>query len=160
MCYFRYVRAREDTFKRPADYEQLIQLSADRFVVPEILFRPSVINESRMGISEAAISTIRRFPQEQQHYLFRNVVLAGGNCLFEGFKQRLTQELEVALPEFGEVNVSTLNDPQLNPWFGGKCLAENADYFDNLKVTKAEYEEHGESICEKRFIRSRPRKTV
>ncbi|XP_055339484.1 actin-related protein 6-like [Paramacrobiotus metropolitanus] len=152
-----FLKPVEQTFDRPGEHEQSIRLTADRFVVPEILFRPSAVGDTRMGVGEAAVEAIRRAPEDKRLYLFRNMVLTGGNCRLPGFRERFMQEVAPEVPEFGEAELMPVKDPIAAAWFGGKSMVESGVY-DKLCVTKAEYMEHGENVCERKFVRSCPKR--
>ena len=112
----------------------MIHLTADRFVAPEILFRPSIIGDVRMGVAEAMVDSVRRFPPKTQLYLFRNIILTGGCCAFPGFRERLLQEVGSEVPEYGEVDAMLLGgDPVTTAWHGGKALAENAALLEKMQ---------------------------
>ena len=128
-------------------------------MAPEILFHPSVVGDERKGLAEACVESARRFTKDEQYAVFRNIVLTGGCCKFEGLKDRLVKEIEPEVPEFGQVEAMALGDPIPTAWYGGKALAESA-LFDKMKVTKAEYEEEGEAICEMKFIRATSKSSV
>jgi len=49
-----------------------------------------------------------------------------------------------------ELIVKEMPEAQTYAWQGGKSLASGPD-FDDLVVTKKMYEEHGHSICVKKF---------
>ena len=118
-----------------------------------------MVGDERKGLAEACVESVRRFTKDERYALFRNIVLTGGCCKFEGFKSRLTKEIGPEVPEFGQVEAMALGDPISTAWYGGKALAESP-LFDKMKVTKAEYEEKGETICEMKFIRATSKNAV
>lgn len=89
--------------------EQLLQMSNERFTVPEILFNPSTLGKpdrnsydggadmltqtmtglNQAGIAEAVMQSIASLPLELQGMFWSNVVCVGGNCAFAGFEGRL-----------------------------------------------------------------------
>lgn len=68
---------------------QFIRMNNERFQVPELLFHPSDVNISEMGISEAIVHCIQLTPEDVQPHLNKNIVLTGGNALFPGFRERV-----------------------------------------------------------------------
>jgi len=49
-----------------------------------------------------------------------------------------------------ELNIKAMQEANTYAWKGGQSLASSSD-FDDLIVTKKMYEEHGHSICIKKF---------
>uniref|UniRef100_A0A8D3DMC6 Actin-related protein 6 n=1 Tax=Scophthalmus maximus TaxID=52904 RepID=A0A8D3DMC6_SCOMX len=130
--------------------EQILRLANERFAVPEMLFHPSDIGIQEMGIPEAIVHSIQSLPEEMQPHFYQNIVLTGGNSLFPGFRQRLETELRSLAPAHLPVSVLQPANPICHPWEGGKLLAHDPDY-DELVVTRDEYEENGHYICEEKF---------
>ncbi|CAL8291888.1 unnamed protein product [Boreogadus saida] len=130
--------------------EQILRLTNERFAVPETLFHPSDIGIQEMGIPEAVVRSISRMPPEIQPHLYQNVVLTGGNCLFPGFRERVQREVRALAPADLPVAVLLPPNPVGYAWEGGKLLADNPDY-DEMVVTREEYEENGHFICEEKF---------
>ncbi|KAK0132876.1 Actin-related protein 6 [Merluccius polli] len=130
--------------------EQILRLTNERFAVPETLFHPSDIGIQEMGIPEAVVRSIRTMPEEMQPHFYKNIVVTGGNCLFPGFRERVLRDVRALAP--AEFPVSVLLPPNAvgYAWEGGKLLADNPDY-DEMVVTREEYEENGHFICEEKF---------
>uniref|UniRef100_A0A5F9DJK8 Actin related protein 6 n=1 Tax=Oryctolagus cuniculus TaxID=9986 RepID=A0A5F9DJK8_RABIT len=130
--------------------EQILRLANERFAVPEILFNPSDIGIQEMGIPEAIVYSIQNLPEEMQPHFFRNIVLTGGNSLFPGFRDRVYSEVRCLTPTDYDVSVVLPENPITYAWEGGKLISENDD-FEDMVVTREDYEENGHSICEEKF---------
>ncbi|XP_047658631.1 actin-related protein 6 isoform X1 [Tachysurus fulvidraco] len=130
--------------------EQMLRLTNERFAVPEMLFHPSDIGIQEMGIPEAIVNSISKMPEEMQPHFFKNIVLTGGNTLFSGFRDRVYQEVRALAPSEFDVSVIQPQNPICYPWTGGKLLAENPD-FEDMVVTREDYEENGHYVCEEKF---------
>ncbi|KAG4215119.1 hypothetical protein ERO13_A01G157600v2 [Gossypium hirsutum] len=94
--------------------------------------------------------------------LMRNIVLSGGSTMFKDFHRRLQRDLkkivdarvQAATAHHGgdikakpvEVHVVSHPIQRFAVWFGGSVLASTPEFFEACH-TKAEYEEHGASIC-------------
>lgn len=129
------------TAKKDDDY-QVLRLNNERFSVPEILFHPSDIGISQMGIAEATIDAINACPEETRPHLFANIIVVGGTARFKGLIERLQKEVRSMAPEWYDVSVSTSDDPLTHSWFGGKHLADDPE-FEDMCITRQEYEEKG-----------------
>lgn len=88
--------ALEKTYLLPDD--ENITIAEERFRVPELLFRPSLIGLEGVGVHEAVFQALLQCDQDAREELFANVVLAGGTTMFPGLAQRLTQELTTLAP--------------------------------------------------------------
>lgn len=130
--------------------EQILRLANERFAVPEMLFHPSDIGIQEMGIPEAIVHSIQSLPEEMQPHFYQNIVLTGGNTLFPGLRERLEAELRSLVPAHLPVSVLLPVNPVCYSWEGGKLLAHNPDY-DEMVVTREDYEENGHCICEDKF---------
>ncbi|TSK28083.1 Actin-related protein 6 [Bagarius yarrelli] len=130
--------------------EQILRLSNERFAVPEMLFHPSDIGIQEMGIPEAIITSISKMPEEMQPHFFKNIVLTGGNTLFPGFRDRVYKEVRALAPTEFDVSVIQPQNLICYAWEGGKLLAENPD-FEDMVVTREDYEENGHYVCEEKF---------
>uniref|UniRef100_A0A915KUA3 Actin-related protein 6 n=1 Tax=Romanomermis culicivorax TaxID=13658 RepID=A0A915KUA3_ROMCU len=128
--------------------EQSVRLNNERFAVPELIFRPSDIGLSEMGLAELIVHSINQCPEVLRPHLTKNIVLTGGCCKFPGFSKRVEQDVRSSVPEEYEVEVFLPDDPIGYAWFGGKCLA-SSNSLSNLLVTKKEYEECGSNACQK-----------
>ncbi|XP_027131625.1 actin-related protein 6 isoform X3 [Larimichthys crocea] len=130
--------------------EQILRLVNERFAVPEMLFHPADIGIQEMGIPEAIVDSIQSLPEDMQPHFYQNIVLTGGNTLFPGFRERLEAELRSLAPAHLPVSVLLPSNPICYPWEGGKLLAHSPDY-DEIVVTREDYEENGHCICEEKF---------
>uniref|UniRef100_A0A3Q4BS57 Actin-related protein 6 n=1 Tax=Mola mola TaxID=94237 RepID=A0A3Q4BS57_MOLML len=130
--------------------EQILRLVNERFAVPEMLFHPADIGIQEMGIPEAIVDSIQSLPEEMQPHFYQNIILTGGNTLFPGFRERLEAELRSLAPAYLPVSVRLPANPICYSWEGGKLLAHSPDY-DEIVVTREDYEENGHCICEEKF---------
>lgn len=134
---------------------QFVRLANERFQVPEILFYPSDVGISQVGIIETIVDSINSLPKQIHALLYKNIVLTGGNANIPGFKEKVLRGIRTYCPSQYEVNVYLPDDPISHAWFGGKALANQfSDILKRLVVTKKQYEESGENkrqICVEKF---------
>ncbi|MEQ2244735.1 Actin- protein 6, partial [Ilyodon furcidens] len=130
--------------------EQILRLVNERVAVPEMLFHPSDIGIQEMGIPEAIVHSVQSLPEEMQPHFYQNIVLTGGNSLFQGFRERLEAELRSLVPAHLPVSVFLPENPVCYSWEGGKLLAQSPDY-DEMVVMREDYEENGHIVSEERF---------
>uniref|UniRef100_A0A1A8L864 Actin-related protein 6 n=1 Tax=Nothobranchius pienaari TaxID=704102 RepID=A0A1A8L864_9TELE len=130
--------------------EQILRLANERFAVPEMLFHPSDIGIQEMGLPEAIVHSVQSLPEEMQPHFYQNIILTGGNTLFPGFRERLEAELRSLVPAHLPVSVILPSNPVSYSWEGGKLLAHSPDY-EEMVVTREEFEENGHAVCEEKF---------
>jgi actin len=76
--------------------------------------------------------------------LYRNVVLSGGNTMFPGIADRLSNDLS---RQSGGLRVMVIAPPERRHlvWIGGSILA-SLSMFEEMWISKKEYDEYGPSI--------------
>ncbi|KAE8357312.1 actin family [Aspergillus caelatus] len=128
---------------------QQITLGTQRFCAPEALFQPDkILSIDRPGIHQVVHDAIQKFDSHVQAQLYRNIVPAGGSTLFPGFIDRLGKEIFDLAPS-ANPNIITPKDQQYSAWVGGSILA-SLSTFQNLWVSKQEYDDEGPSVVHKK----------
>ncbi|XP_036268614.1 actin-related protein 3B isoform X2 [Pipistrellus kuhlii] len=108
----------------------LVDVSYERFLGPEISFRPAFANPDFMeSISDVVDEVIQNCPNHVRRLLYKNVVLSGGSTVFRDFGRRLQRDLKRV------VDARLRLSRELS---GGRVKACH---------TKKDYEECGPSIC-------------
>jgi len=130
--------------------EDILTLRNERFAVPELLFNPSDIGLLQPGIADLVMQSLSVLPEGLWPALLVNIVVVGGNALFDNFVQRLQADLVARVPDVLIVRVTRPADPIANTWVGAANFAkhENAN---KLAVTKQEYEENGSAWVARKF---------
>jgi len=129
--------------------QQVLSMEVERFVVPEVLFRPSDVGLRQGGLPEAVVEAVEACDIGLRASLYSNIVLTGGNALFPGLAQRLETELRALVPEYHPVAVHVPPDPIGYAWRGGGRLAQDQPA---MFVTKAQYNEYGAEACQERVF--------
>lgn len=128
-------------------------MEVERFVVPEVLLRPSDIGLRQAGLPEAILQAVEACDVGLRGALFANIVLTGGNVLLPGLGPRLEAELRSRVPAHYPVRITTPPDPIDYAWKGGASLASaSAGGGMGPFVTKAQYDELGLDACQERFF--------
>jgi actin-related protein len=81
----------ERNYELPDDSSIIV--ANERFKCPELLFQPSFKGMDCLGIHESCLKSIQSCHEGIRKELFSNIVLSGGNTLFEGFSERITKEI-------------------------------------------------------------------
>ncbi|KAL3695639.1 hypothetical protein R1sor_009715 [Riccia sorocarpa] len=131
--------------------QQVLTLTNERFLVPEMLFHPADLGMNEAGLAECIVRAVKACHPSLYPVLYSNVLLTGGSTLFHGFKERLETELRPLVPDEFQVSVQSVDNPLLAAWKGGSLLAASQE-FQKAAVTKKEYEECGSMRCRRRFM--------
>ncbi|KAJ9538958.1 hypothetical protein OSB04_031691 [Centaurea solstitialis] len=126
-------------------------LSNERFLVPEMIFRPADLGMNQAGLAECIVRAVNSCHPHLHPVLYESIILTGGSTLFPGFAKRLENQLRPLVPDVYQVKITTQEDPILGVWRGGSLLASSPD-FDAMCITKTEYEELGSFRCRRRFF--------
>ncbi|GKU06826.1 actin arp-6 [Fusarium langsethiae] len=131
--------------------EDALTLRNERFTVPEILFNPSDVGIRQPGLAELVQESLNELPIGLWPSLLANIVVVGGNSLFDGFIQRVQKEVVQRVPDDCIVRVARPADPITQTWYGGANLASHP-HIERLAVTKKDYEEHGAAWVTRKFV--------
>lgn len=102
---------------------------------------------------QAVDEAIQASPIDTRRALYGNVVLSGGSTMLKNFGRRLCAELSLITagrlqPGAKTIDVTVQSHAlqQHAAWFGGSLVACDPSFKDVVK-TRAQYEEHGPSVC-------------
>eukprot|EP01084_Bolivina_argentea_P164620 286192_1 len=71
----------------------VIDVEMERIYAPEILFDPEIVDCNEDGIHKQICESIVKCDHEIRNEMFDNIVLSGGNTMFDGIAERLTKEI-------------------------------------------------------------------
>ena len=138
------------TFELP-DGESL-SIDKERFQCTEVLFNVEVMNrglKGPKGFHIAVAESIGKCEKALHRELYGEIVLSGGNTMFPGIAKRFTKELMPLAPSGVKLKITASPNRQYFPWIGGSVLAALST-FPQLCVSKAEYEENGPTLVDKK----------
>merc|ERR1712054_386009 len=81
--------------------------------------------------------------------LFSNIVLSGGTTMYPGIGERMSKELSALAPSTIKIKVVASAECKYSVWMGGSILA-SLSTFQQMWVSKAEYDEAGPSIVHRK----------
>jgi actin len=132
---------------------KVITIGNERFRCPEYLFRPLEMNGKELpSIQELIIYSIQQeFDVDVRRYYYQNIIISGGSTLYEGIGERLLKEIENRVPRSINVKIIGSPDRKFAVWRGGSTLT-SLSTFNDMWITKEDYEEHGPKIVHKKCI--------
>jgi len=127
----------------------VIVIGNERFRCPEVLFQPSLIGKESSGVHDCTFQTIMKCDVDIRRDLYANIVLSGGTTMFPGIAERMTKELTALAPSTMKIKVVAPPERKYSVWIGGSILA-SLSTFQQMWISKAEYDESGPSIVHRK----------
>lgn len=158
-------------FEFPNGYNDAFGI--DRYQVPELLFDPdfftagdgpgyvadttavhgargsSVLNR---GVQHLVVSSVDSCDVDVHSNLWSSIILTGGNTLLNGYSERLLVEIQKVVPvgtRFKAITPPSVHERNFSSWIGGSILASLGS-FQQMWVSRAEYDEQGKGVIEKK----------
>jgi len=128
---------------------QVITVSTERFRCPEVLFQPSLIGKEDEGVHVLTYNSIMKCDIDIRKDLYGNIVLSGGSTMFPGIADRMNKEIVAKAPSSMTVKIVAPPERKYSVWIGGSILA-SLSTFEEMWVTKEEYDDSGPSIVHRK----------
>ncbi|CAF1317739.1 unnamed protein product [Rotaria sordida] len=128
---------------------QVISIGNERFRCAEALFKPSFLGMEVAGIHETIYNSIMKCDSDIQKHFYKNIVLSGGTTMFSGIADRIQKEIASLAPPTMEIKIIAQPERKHSTWIGGSILA-SLSTFQNMWISKQEYEESGPSIVHRK----------
>lgn len=169
FCYVSYdldydKKMSEETTVLSENYElpdgRVISIGPERYLAPECLFQPHLVDSEQPGIAEYLFNTIQQADVDVRSSLFKAIVLSGGSSMYPGLPSRLEKELKQLWltrvlngdPERLSKFKVRIEDPPRRRhmvFLGGAVLANIMHDKEQMWITKEEWEEQGARILSK-----------
>eukprot|EP00490_Sorites_sp_Unknown_P022925 CAMPEP_0114693670 /NCGR_PEP_ID=MMETSP0191-20121206/69314_1 /TAXON_ID=126664 /ORGANISM="Sorites sp." /LENGTH=350 /DNA_ID=CAMNT_0001987593 /DNA_START=33 /DNA_END=1085 /DNA_ORIENTATION=+ len=81
--------------------------------------------------------------------LYGNIVMSGGSTMFDGIADRMKKEVEALAPSSMTIKIIAPPERKYSVWIGGSILA-SLSTFEEMWITKAEYDESGPGIVHRK----------
>jgi actin-related protein len=127
----------------------IITVGNERFRCPETLFQPSMIGKEEEGIHKLTFQSIMKCDVDIRKDLYANTVMSGGTTMFSQIDQRLQKEITNLAPASMTIKIVAPPERKYSVWIGGSILA-SLSTFEDMWVTKDEYDESGPSIVHRK----------
>jgi len=128
---------------------QVITIGSSRFRTPEALFQPTKVGLEDEGIHQLVYTSIMKCDVDIRKDLYANTVLSGGSTMYPGIQARMEKEVIALAPPTMKIKVVAPPERKYSVWIGGSILA-SLSTFDNMWITKEEYDESGPSIVHRK----------
>ncbi len=150
-----YRKKSEEFLKKMQQGKCSITMNNLRFLVPELIFNPSLVGLDEGGLQQGVGQIVQECHNDYNNLFYSNIILSGGNSKFLNFKERLKSELvplmnlnlvegEEAIQIF-DMDLSQGNN--VEPVLAGmKLFARNLEMLKDLSISKQEYEEVGFNV--------------
>jgi actin-related protein len=102
-----------------------------------------------VAIVQLLANSLSKVDIELRNTLYNEIVLSGGNTMFEGLPERFIKELKRVLPNDTKSRVLAPAKRDTMCWEGGSILA-SLPSFKNMWITRAEYNEQKDQIVGKK----------
>lgn len=142
-----------------------LHVGPDRFKVPEVFFQPRLLGSwpgqdpvkgldgaDPRSLPEVIMQCINLCDVDVRKELFSSVVMTGGSSQFNGLRDRLERELLEVGPQAARIKVmapANNLERRFSVWIGGSILASLGS-FQQMWMSKREYEEHGASLIHRK----------
>lgn len=143
---------------------QTLEIGADRFKIPDVMFNPSIVQTipgmekygdmipSVRGLPHMVMESINKCDVDIRRELYSSILLAGGTSSMQQLKERLEKDLIEESPHSARVKVlasGNTTERRFSVWIGGSILASLGS-FQQMWFSKSEYEEHGASYIQRK----------
>jgi actin-like protein 6A len=98
------------------------------------------------------IDSINKSDMEIKKELYSNIVITGGNTLFNMFLEKIQRKIYNNSPPNVKIKINTaqsVTERKFSTWIGGSILASVGN-FHQLWLSKQEYDEHGSILIERK----------
>lgn len=133
----------------------IITLEKERILAPEILFQPNIFNSDELSIDQQILSSLNKSSSDFDKDSVANVIISGGTTMFNGFPERLKNEISKNNSSIFNLNVIEPFDRKISSWVGISIIS-SLDSFEKSAMSKSEYEEFGSKYinikCQPSFI--------
>ena len=126
----------------------VITIGNERFLCPEALFQPSLLDMDLPRIHLMIYNSIATCDVDIRKDFYANTVLSGGTTMFPGIAERIQKEMVAHIPADMKIKIIAPKD-KYSAWVGGSILASLSS-FQQMWISKQEYDESGPTIVHRK----------
>lgn len=166
FCYVGYDLAVEEVLARETTVltesytlpdGRVIKIGRERFMAPEALFQPRLIDKEVQGIHEQLFRAINDADVDLRRDLYQHIVLSGGTSMYPGLPSRLEKEMRALYLQHvlkGDTRLLKkfklhIEDPPRRKHFvfiGGAVLADVGKDKEDFWITREAWQEKGDAL--------------
>mmetsp|Transcript_21478 Transcript_21478/g.29855 ORF Transcript_21478/g.29855 Transcript_21478/m.29855 type:complete len:393 (-) Transcript_21478:228-1406(-) len=140
---------------------RVIKVGPERFMAPEALFRPDLVDVDGGGIADCVFKCVQEMDIDNRMTLYQHIVMSGGSSMYPGMPSRMEKEItSLYLANVLKGNKEGLRKLKLRVedpprrkhmvFLGGAVLADIMRDKPEFWVSKQEWEEEGERVLKKK----------
>merc|ERR1712196_25846 len=119
-----------------------IQIGAEAFRAPEILFRPQLVGREHGGLQDLVVDSISTSDIDLRKNLYQSILLSGGTTMMADIGRRLLNEVKAKCAKDMKIKIMAPPERKISTWIGGSILASLA-IFGNMTTKAQEYKDDG-----------------
>ena len=141
----------KEKFEKPYNLPDgtALTIGSERYRATEIMFQPTLAGKDVPGAHKLLYNSIMECDLDVRKALWENIILSGGNTMFENYPERIHQEIKTLAPPTINVKVIAQPDKKYAVVIGAAQLA-SLSAFQNSWITKEEFEENGPSYVHRK----------
>jgi actin len=129
-----------------------LEIGNEKFIVPEAIFNPEINSLDTPSLQSLIQDSISNVDLHLRKDFISNIVLGGGNTMIKNFPERLKKELQILLPNNKEhVKINAQKERLYSSWIGASVVCSISN-FQQMWISKNDYEEIGPSVINKKYI--------
>uniref|UniRef100_A0A7S0X5A7 Actin-related protein 2 n=1 Tax=Mantoniella antarctica TaxID=81844 RepID=A0A7S0X5A7_9CHLO len=133
---------------------RVIKVGAERFMAPEALFQPELVDVEGGGIADVVFRCVQENDMDNRMLMYQHIVMSGGSSMYPGLPSRLEKEIrQLYLDKVLDGDKSgmrklklKIEDPPRRKhmvFLGGAVLADIMRNKPEFWISKEEFEEQG-----------------
>merc|ERR1719474_2143687 len=137
----------EETYELPDG--NVITIGNERFRCAEVMFTPGLIGMESEGVHKLTFASIMKCDVDIRKDLYGNIVMSGGTTMYQNIPERVQKEVKALAPDSMSIKIVAPPERKYSVWIGGSILA-SLSTFEDMWITKAEYDESGPAIVHRK----------